>query len=709
MRFNKALFFGSMLLGSMIPGLAWGQFQPPSQEELQMTSDPKAPGADAVILNLEEKEDDPHHFRSFYAKVKILTEKGKEAATVQIVYRKNFLFYAAGDNSSQMANGYANSWEAPDINHAGQDALIDTNATAGHTDVAAIEGRTIHPDGTVVPLTGTPADLLKMKAGSSQFNTMTFTMPAVTVGSILEYRYQVRYDRFQSAPEWQVQQPYFVHKARFVFTPAEQFLPAHNLGNGGGVSNAAILGAHGEIMTDVRSSNILPPGKAVTQDGLGNYFVDLTDIPAIPHEVYSPPLTGQIYQVDFFYTFTPDAKDYWQKEMSLWMKDVDAYTAPTPLIKSTAEEAIAGATTQLEKAKRLYAVVAKLQNVDFARNSALFTATGYVPKGSVEDVLQDKKGNSEQMALLYLSLARAVGLDARPERIASRNRQIFNVQFQDTSQLDWVLIGVTAEDKEITLDPGEKMAPFATLHWSHAGTGGLAIKNGHVETVITPLQANTDNTTIRVGKLAVTPQGSVNGTLKVGYVGQEALALRQLAIRTSAEDMKTQLERSIQAELPNGMTAHIDHIANVDNPDKQLVAVIPVTGMLADHAGSHLVLPRLLFDSKETDPFPAEADRQLPIDMHYPAQEQEQITYEFPAGYALEATPQDASWKWEENAAYELKSKVDAGSITTARLLARGFTLLEAQEYDKLRAFYDKVATTDREQLVLSAAKASLQ
>ena len=711
MRFHKALFFATLLAGSAFPAAAFGQFQAPTKEELAMTSDPKAPGADAVVLYLEEKDDDPHSFKAYYARVKILTEKGKEAATVKVVYRKNFMFYATGDNSSRMATGNSNSWQAPDISHAGENAAIDTNAYGGRGEVGAIEGRTIHPDGTVVPLTGTTADLLKQKAGNSQVNEATFTLPDVTVGSVIEYRYQVRYDRFNSAPDWQIQQPYFVHTAHFTFTPARQFLPDQNLGgSSGGMSSSQILGDHGEVMTDVRASDVLPPGKAVKQDGQGNWFVDLSDIPAIPHEPYSPPVGAQIYQVNFFYTFAPDAKSFWQKEMSLWVKDVDQYTAPTSLIRSTAQEATNGIKDPLERAKKLYALVAKLENTDYTGNSPQFVATNYVPRGSVEVVLEHKAGNTEEIALLYLALARTVGLNARPLRVASRGNRTFNVQFQDASQLDTVLVGVTIDGKEIDLDPGEKMAPFQTLHWSHTGAGGLAVgAGGKVETVLTPLQLNTDNTTVRVGKLAVTPEGSVSGTLKVGFVGQEALALRQQAIRGNPDAVKERLEQLIQSQVPNGVSAHIDHIAGLDDPDKQLVAVVPATGSLADHAGKNIVLPRLFFDSKETDPFPADKDRVLPVDMHYPAQEQEQITYEFPAGYGLETTPADATWKWEEFAAYQMRSKADSSSITTARLLARGFTLLDANEYGKLREFYDKVATTDREQLVLTAGHSSGQ
>jgi len=700
-----------MLAGSAFPAVAFGQFQAPSKEELSLTSDPKAPGADAVFLYLEEKDDDPHSFKSYYARVKILTEKGKEAATVSVVYRKNFMFYATGDNSSRMATGNSNSWQAPDVSHAGENAAIDTNAYGGKGEVGAIEGRTIHPDGTIVPLTGSPADLLKKKAGNSQVNEATFTLPDVTVGSIIEYRYQVRYDRFNSAPDWRIQQPYFVHTAHFIFTPARQFLPDRNLGgSAGGMSTSEILGDHGEVMTDVRATDVLPAGSAVKQDGLGNWFVNLTDIPAIPKEKFAPPMGAQVYQVNFFYTFAPDAKTFWQKEMTLWMKDVDQYIAPTSAIRSTAQEATAGVKDPLEKAKKLYALVAKLENTDFTGNAPHFVATNYVPRGSVDVVLEHKAGNTEEIALLYLALARAVGLDARPLRVANRSSRTFNVQFQDASQLDTVLVGVMIDAKEIDLDPGEKMAPFETLHWSHTGAGGLAVgAGGKVETVLTPLQVNTDNTTVRVGKLAVAQDGTVSGTLKVGFVGQEALALRQLAIRVSPDAVKQRLEQIIESQVPNGVSAHIDHIAGLDDPDKQLVAVVPVTGSLADHAGKNIVLPRLFFDTKETDPFPADMDRVLPVDMHYPAQDQEQITYVFPTGYGLETTPADATWKWEEYAAYQMRSKADASSITTARLLARGFTLLDASEYGKLRDFYDKVATTDRQELVLTAGHSSGQ
>jgi hypothetical protein len=701
MRLYQLVRFGILLLGATVPLLAHGQFQTPSKEELSMTSDPKAPGASAVFLYREEREDDPHHFRSVYARIKVLTEAGKELATVHVVYRKRFVFSASGNNSSRMGSGTSNHWEIPDMNHAGEDRPWDPYSFVGHVEVAAIEGRTIHPDGSIVPLTGNPADLLKTRVGSDQYNEMVFTLPSVEVGSILEYRYQVRYDRFQQPPDWQVQQSYFVHHAHYVFIPTERFSNDRTKG-GPGVSDSTLLAPNGEILTDVRAAAILPNGKSLQANALGEYVLDLTDIPPIPNEAYAPPLASQIYQVNFYYTYTPDEKEFWQKEMSWWTRDVNRYIAHTPLLKQTVAETCAASDSPLDKAGKLYALVQRLENVDMDRTST----SGLIPSGSVEAVLENKKGTGEELTLLYLALARAAGLNARPERIANRLNRMFAHSFLSTDQLDAIVIGLDIDGKHITVDPGFKMAPFQTLFWGHAGAGGVAMgSNGKVEFVLTPLADGIENTTIRVGSLNVTPQGAVSGTLKVGFTGQQAIQLRQLALRSGAEAVNHQINGMLAGDVPAGIDAHVDRVANLEDYTKQLVAIVPVSGTLASTAGSHLILPRIFFETRESNPFPEMGNRTLPVNLPYPGQEQEQITYVFPPGYVLEGKPEDTVFKWEENAAYQLKSMANGTSITTARILARGFTWLEASQYRPLREFYEKVLVADHQQIGLAAAQ----
>jgi hypothetical protein len=711
MRIHKFFSFGSLMLISAVPLVARAQFQPPSQEELKMTSDPKAPGAAAVVLYREETEDDPHHFRSVYARIKVLTDQGKDAATVRIRFPRTLVYKATGDNSSRSSTtpgaGVNNYFDPPGLQHTGEDMPYDVDTFATRVEVAALAGRTIHPDGTIIPLKGSVSEILKTVKGSNKRNELVFTLPDVEAGSILEYRYQLRYDRYSSAPDWQIQQPWFVHKAHYAFLPTDQFLPDRTPGSIG-TTNSELMGPHETPLTDIRNTTILPPGKSLSQDAMGRYVLDLTDIPPIPQEPFSPPLEEKIYQVDFYYTYTLVEKDYWLKEMQNWTKDLDHYIGSSSTIKSTVSEICSPSDSPLDKAKKLYALVQKFDNVDFSSAVPPPSTGDTIPDGHVESVLTKKSGTSTEMALLYLALLRAADVNARPERIASRDRHIFSAQILSTTQLDAVVIAVNIDGKETLIDPGEKMAPFQTLHWSHTGAGGVALDaNGKVEIVVTPLAPYTDNQIVRVGKIALNPQGQASGTIKIAFTGQEALHWRQLALRTSPDDIKAQLDQTLSARVPSGIQAHLDQFVNLENPNAQLMAVVQVSGSLASPAGNHFSVPRLLFDSRETDPFPTEASRTLPIDMHYAGEEEEQITYQLPAGFALEGIPEETKFNWASNASYAVRTKVDANSVTTTRVLARGFTMLDPSEYTGLRDFYQKAITADQQQLVLNAASAA--
>jgi Domain of Unknown Function with PDB structure (DUF3857) len=704
MRLHPFAGFGLVLFGTSLTLAAHAQFAPPSSEELKMTSDPKAPGADAVYLDRVETTDDPHHFATVYARIKVLTEKGEEAATVHIPYQKNFVYHASGDNSSRMGSGNANHWDAPDVTHSGEDRPNAVDTFNVKTEVAVIEARTIHPDGTIVPLTGAPSDLLKVKRGRNRVNEVTFTLPAVEVGSIIEYRYQVRYDRYEGAVDWEIQKPWFTHHAHFAFTPDEQFSPFRNKLGAAGIQDSGLIDYHNEIMTDLANAAILPGKAVVKSEASGIYSLDVTDIPPAPMEPFSPPLEGRAYRVAFYYVATPDEKEFWRKDMGFWNKKLNQYIEPTSLLKSTVKETLTGASSDLDKAKKLYALTAKIENIDFTNSGEPGIGSGWIPAGSVEKVLIDKKGTSNQITYLYLAMARIAGLNPRAERIASRSRRIFSPQFRDPDQLDSVVIALNIDGKDVTLDPGTKMSPFATLHWAHSAAGGLVMNGGKVETVITPEQKLSENAVLHVGNLTVSPQGAVSGTLKVAYIGQQALHLRQVAVSNGPDAAKEEINRRLSAQVPEGVQARVDHLANVDDPNKQLLAIVAVSGKPATQAGARLVLPRNFFRTRESNPYPSEESRISPIDARYPEQEQDQITYVVPAGFSLEGKPEDSAVKLEQDAAYQVKAKMEGNSVTNTRVLARGFTWLDPKEYTHLRDFYQKVVTADQQELVLSPA-----
>src|SRR5947209_47929 len=198
-----------------------------------MATDAKAPGAAYVFLYLEDVTDQPAKTRMFYERIKILTEKGKEAATIRLPF------------------------------------------VHGYEKLPEVQARTIHADGTVVPMTEPPTDLVDVKTKSYQVDTLVFTLPSAEVGSILEYRVKEKFSDGVDDPTWMIQQAQFVHKAHFSFKSSSEI----------GIS----------YITRVATSD------KVSAEKHNTYSLDMNDIPPVPDDDWMPPLNTLKWRVSFFY------------------------------------------------------------------------------------------------------------------------------------------------------------------------------------------------------------------------------------------------------------------------------------------------------------------------------------------------------------------------------------------------------------------------
>lgn len=633
-----------------------------------MTSDPKAPGADAVYLYLEENDNDTQHYESHYARIKVLTEKGKEMATVELPYLKEF-------------------WKVVDI-----------------------KARTIHPDGTIVPLAGKPDDLLGEKTGNEEIKRKVFTLPSVEVGSILEYRYTISYgddcdndNCFFVPPTWDIQRSHFVHKAHFIFTPVPSLSPS------GASASFTFMGlladSHGRIASGIAYTPHLPKGTEVKR-GMTAYTVDVTDIPAAPDEAWMPPISSLLYRVNFDYTYVRDLKQFWQDDGKLWSIDVDKFADPSKAIHDAVSGLVASSDSDLDKAKKLYDAVQALDNTDYSRQKTRseMKELGIKRAKHAEDTWAQKSGSSEDIAMLYLAMLRAAGLSAVAVKVVDRDRGIFDPSFMSLNQLDTTLVALTAGGKQMVLDPGEKMCPFGTVNWRHSGVQGLSQNGGGIQISTTPELAYNENIVSRTADLTIDGHGGVTGSIQIIMTGQDSLHWRQASLRNDESELKKQFDREeLEEVVPEGVEAHIDHFLGLDKPGENLMAMVKVTGSLGTATAKRLLLPALFFDTRTGPPFVKEETRLEPVDMHYAKRVNDDVIYHFPAGMSIEGAPQDASVPWQGHAVFILKSKPDSDQIEIQSTLARAFSRAKPEEYQDLRGFYQKVAAAEQAQLVLKA------
>ncbi len=645
---------GVLFFAAVSPAFVCAQFQPPNPDELKMTADPKAPGAAAVYLDIKELENDPLHYESFYKRIKVLTEKGKELATVELPYLQS-------------------NWKITDI-----------------------KGRTIHADGTIFPLTLKAEDLLIAKSGDLQANKKVFTLPNVEVGSILEYYYEIHYDDNRySSPDWRVQQSYFVHKAHYEFT-AE--------------TDLELVDQHGRIIRRLLWWPQLPSGIAVQNSIGGKFTLNMTDIPPAPDEEWMPPIDSLLYRVGFYYTAAIDSRTFWLDEVKLWSKDVDQFAEPSKTIKDVVAGLIAPTDSDLDKAKKLYVAVQALENTDYSRKKSASEMKELKIKEikNAKDTWEQKSGSSEDIAMLYLAMLRSAGLTAYAVKVVDRDRNLFDAAYLSLEQLDSTLVALSVGGKEVLLDPGEKMCSFQTVSWKHSDAAGVGQSAQGPSLISTPEQQYKDNVTQRLGDVFVDAQGGVTGRINIVMNGQKALHWRQRALEEDDAELKKEFDHEeIEGQAPEGVEAHVDHFLSMNDPYSDLMAAVTVKGTLGTATAKRLILPGFFFETHAAVPFVNEDKRLIPVDMHYGRRVTDEITYHLPDGVTVEGAPQDASIPWPSHAALIAKSVAQPGQITIRQTLLIGFTLAKPDEYQDLRAFYQKVAGTDQEQLVLTLPSAA--
>ncbi len=160
-----------------VPVLAWA---PPTPAELHMKAPAEDPGANAVYLSWDEDDNDRLNDHTVTVRLKMLTRAGVER--------------------------YAD---------------VEIGTLQRRFSVEAIEARTIHEDGAVIPFTGKPFVKTVRLRGES-YRATVFSMPDVQPGSILEYRYRLRYaDDVVMPARWYVQQQAYALREHYIFRPLD--------------------------------------------------------------------------------------------------------------------------------------------------------------------------------------------------------------------------------------------------------------------------------------------------------------------------------------------------------------------------------------------------------------------------------------------------------------------------------------------------------
>ena len=649
-----ALFLRRLLLLCLVlapcTAFAFADWQQPTPDELKMTSDPAAPDAPAVYLFREETVADDLHMHSMYARIKILTEKGKEMfSDIEIPYeQRNF-------------------------------------------DITEIGGRTIHSDGTVIPFTGKPIDKLIVKTSQYKYMQKVFSLPDVQVGSIIEYRWKLRYDdNFFTPPTWYIQQPIFVHQAHYHFRPTATSRDIMHTDAWG----------HQAPSAGLFYTKMLPAGTDLKLQ-IDGYDLTVQNVPALPDEDFMPPFRSFSYRVIFYYSPWRTTDDFWKNQGKYWSKDVDRFADPNGKIHEALGQIVTPGDNDDQKLRKIYTAVMKLENTSFTRehSAAENKAEGLKIKNA-GDIWAQKRGTDDEITRLFIALSRAAGFKAYGMIVVDRDQSILQQAYLDWDQLNDELAIVSVGGKEVFFDPGERYCEFGKLHWRHTWASGLRQSDKGVQFATTPGLTYLDTIMERNAVLTLDSSGNLKGNVRIAMNGTEALRWRQAALRSDLDEVKKDFEEELQESMPPGVQVKTNHFLGLDDHATMLMVQVDVSGSLGTATGKRIFLPAIFFEAGSKQRF-AGSKRENPIDLHYPYSIRDNFTLTLPPGLTVESLPQTATIGFLQHGDYNAKYAVEGNVYGSARMVRVATTFYKTEEYPDLRVFFQKMSAQDQSQVIL--------
>jgi hypothetical protein len=619
-------------------------WQPVTNEDLQMTREPKAPGAAAIYLYEQVDRDDTIPEVSIYMRLKILTEEGRKYGDIEIPFVKGVEY------------------------------------------VHAIEARTIHPDGSTVRFDGSVYEKPIANRRGVKLLAKTFTMPAVQVGSIIEYRYRHREETgYVFDSHWILSQELFTRYAKFSLVPSPYYPLEWSWPRG------------------------LPDGTAIPRKQSGKIVLETHDVPAFVTEELMPPENELKYRVDFIYLSDEqqpekDPVKFWKAyDRESFSKIRKFVNEPKAMERAVAQIVQASDPPEL-KLHKIYGRVLQMPNVSFERKKTEDELKRDKQKSAhdVEDVWNRGSGNAFELTYLFLALARAAGFQADLALVSTRDQYFFDRRLMNPRQLNSNLVIVNLNGKDVFLDPGVPFTPFGLLPWYETGVQGLRLDDNGGTWLATPLLESSASKIERKAQLKLDKDGTLTGKATIRFTGLESAWRRMQERNEDDTDRKQYLEDELKYSVPSGVEASLTNTPDWAGSEEPLIAEydIKVPGWAAA-AGQRQLLKVGLFCNEEDHTF-EHGTRVQPMYFDFPYQHLDEVAIEMPPGKRIGSLPKSQNLN-SRIFSYDLSTENRDGAVHLKRDLSLSLMLVDAKYYDQVRDFFQFVRTGDEEQVVVAS------
>ena len=483
-----------------------------------------------------------------------------------------------------------------------------------------IAARVIKPDGTIIVLD--PKDVFErdvVKTGKIKVKAKSFAIPGIEPGVIVEYKYRETFkDSSGNGIRLIFQHDIPMQKIAYHFRPQKGYTPNPSFYNM----------AQTAFVEDPNEKGFL--------------VATLSNVPAYKIEPQMPP-EDEVRKWAFVKYYENDPAYTWRSVNRKYLPLLTVLAKPSDPIGKKAAELVQGATTDDEKLRRIYQFIQKeIRNVDF--DTTLSEADrDKVKQDHVEDTLKLRMGNSVFIELLFASLARASGFEVNIVFSGDRSDSFFSPEkYPYASFIHLACVAVKMQDDWKYFNSSVPYLPYGYLTWNEEGVTAMLIADEGFTWQNVPITDQDRSPATRTANLTLTEDGTLEGTIKLEYSGQQAISRRRDNFKESDAKIKENAADQIKSRMSTAEVSDV-FIENMKDTSKPLIYSMKVRiPNYAQKTGQRLFLQPGFFEFGVKSLFSA-ATREHGIYFAYPWSEHDSVEIRLPSDFSLDSPDQPAA------------------------------------------------------------------
>ncbi|MBC8101066.1 MAG: DUF3857 domain-containing protein [Cytophagales bacterium] len=563
-----------------------------------------------------------------------------------------------------------------------QESEVKIPYTGGYEKVTVLRARTIRPDGSVVNVR--PEDIRDRELNDEQgeysdARVISFSMPAVEEGCILDYEYETN--------QIQSKMPGSFWSDWYFQSGTDPVL----------LSRLTVTMPTGMKLNELYKNTTVRP-KTTPADGGKSVLRtwEARNVAPLDIEPMMPPADRVVPAMHLSTVPTWQTIADWYSGMA---KD---RTVANDTVKARAVALTKDLKTPEEKAKAIFYYVEEK-----TRYVALEFGQGAYQPRSAAVTCDTQYGDCKDMTTLLVTMLRDVGITAHPVLLKVQPIEASRTDPPSPSAFNHAICLAEIGGKKYWLDATAQVVPWGEVPSSDRGADAFVMREGKGAFETIPYATAEENRRDVSAKIALNPDGSAKGTIEMQGNGEWDLYMRNQFSYLTPDRVRPFMQVMAQNIGPNArvLDYKVSDVGNKDQPVKITMTVeFPVW---AAQSGDLLLFKARPEQTGGGMSSPLrEEGRKLPIMQQKAGLGNSVLELTLPTGYSLFSAPKPTEVK-SDLGRFTRTVTTSADKITVATRGEDFRSEVPAARYDEMRKYFDKFQRASDELVIIRKADAA--